>query len=38
MEMPVKRGLKRVGRQEVGHRARAPDELIARATRAYGWS
>jgi len=38
MEMPVKRSLKRVSRQEVGYRARAPDELIARATQAESWS
>ena len=34
--MPVKQDLERVGRQDVGHRAKAPDELIARATQAVG--
>ena len=28
MELPVKRGLKQVGRKEVGYQARAQDELI----------
>jgi len=36
MEMPVKRGLEQVGRQEIGHQAKALDELIARATQAKG--
>jgi len=36
MEMPVKRGLDRVGQQEDDHRASALDEPIAKATQAQG--
>ena len=32
--MPVKQGLERFGRQEVGHRVGAQDELIARVIQA----